>query len=94
MFRNGRPARLRDTNRLSGMRAAQFRARATGLTIRSSRARFAVSARLETSGQRAGLTQALGTAWQQDEDSSVKGSFDSTDPHVRDPRWRATAHDR
>ena len=56
----GRPARLRDTNRLSGMRAAQFRARATGLTIRSSRARFAVSARLETSGQRAGLTQALG----------------------------------
>ena len=42
------------------MCTAQFRARATGLTIRSSRARFAVSARLETSGQRAGLTQALG----------------------------------
>mgnify|MGYP003619039623 CR=1 FL=1 len=34
--------------------------KSTGLTIRSSRARFAVSARLETSGQRAGLTQALG----------------------------------
>ena len=33
--------------------------KSTGLTIRSSRARFAVSARLETSGQRAGLTQAL-----------------------------------
>ena len=56
----GRPARLRDKTRLSGMCTAQFRARATGLTIRSSRARFAVSARLETSGQRAGLTQALG----------------------------------
>ena len=34
--------------------------KSTGLTIRSSRARFAVSARRETSGQRAGLTQALG----------------------------------
>ena len=37
----GQPARLRDTTRLSGMCTAPFRARATGLTIRSSRDRFA-----------------------------------------------------
>ena len=40
----GHPARLRATTQLSGMCAAQFRARAAGLTIRSSRHRFAASA--------------------------------------------------
>jgi len=44
----GQPDRLRDTTRLSGMCTAQFRARATGLTIRSSRARFAVSSRFHS----------------------------------------------
>ena len=39
--------------------AGRFHCVASHLTIRSSRARFAVSARFETSGQRAGLTQVL-----------------------------------